>query len=100
MIKKTLITASLTLSLLIPLLGAGCASDQSVTSSATTSMKTYTKLMVALMQVDSSLGTKGKGARMNNPGNVGTWPGHDTSFRTWQEGVDAVAKFLDTHRVK
>jgi hypothetical protein len=59
-----------------------------------------TKLMVALMQVDSSLGTKGKGARMNNPGNVGTWPGHDTSFRTWQEGVDAVAKFLDTHRVK
>ncbi len=58
-----------------------------------------TKLMVAIMWVDSALGTKGKGARMHNPGNVGTWPGHDTSYGSWLEGVDVLAKWLAKHKI-
>jgi hypothetical protein len=51
---------------------------------------------MAIMQQDSSFGTKGLGARNNNPGNVGQFDSLGTQgvagYATMQEGVDAVAK--------
>lgn len=53
------------------------------------------EMMVAIMQQDSNLGTAGKGARTYNPGNVGnTDSGVEVNYKTWQAGVDAVAKNL------
>lgn len=58
------------------------------------------KLMIALMQQDSSLGTAGLGAKTNNPGNVGNDDaGNKVNFKTVDEGVDAVAKWLSKHKV-
>jgi hypothetical protein len=64
------------------------------------------KLMTALMQQDSSLGTQGKGAKSNNPGNVGSTSAgsiydsgsRTTTFPDWQSGVNAVAQWLSNHR--
>ncbi len=57
-------------------------------------------LIIAIMRQDSGLGTKGKGARTRNPGNVGTYGKRIKSFRTWEEGVEAVAKWLKKHKKK
>lgn len=64
------------------------------------------RVSVAIMQADSGLGTTGKGATSNNPGNVGstsTGSQYDTGnrttyFATWQAGVDAVSDWLSKHR--
>ena len=58
------------------------------------------KVMVALMQTDSSLGTAGDRAIQNhNPGNVGnTDNGANRYFNSWNDGVDAVADWLNRHR--
>lgn len=57
------------------------------------------KLMIAIMMQDSSLGTAGKGARTKNPGNVGNDDaGNEVTYNTWEEGVDAVAKWLSKHK--
>jgi hypothetical protein len=57
-------------------------------------------VMVALMQNDSMFGTKGKGSRSHNPGNVGNDDtGAIKDWGTWEKGVDAVAKWLFKHRV-
>ncbi len=59
------------------------------------------KLMVALMRQDSSLGTAGKAVRTRNPGNVGnTDSGGTQTFKTWRDGVFAVAKNLSKRKVK
>lgn len=58
-------------------------------------------LIIAIMHQDSTLGTKGLGAKTNNPGNVGnTDDGKVRRFRTIQEGVLAVAKTLAKHKIK
>lgn len=59
--------------------------------------------MMAIMQQDSSFGTKGAGARSFNPGNVGntetaTSTGNLVNFGDWQSGVDAVAQNLARRR--
>ena len=57
-------------------------------------------LIMALMQVDSGYGTAGKGANTRNPGNVGNMDdGRTRTFTTWQEGVNAVADWLNRHRI-
>ncbi len=57
------------------------------------------RLMVALMQTDSQLGTAGLGVRTKNPGNVGnTDSGATRTYNTWDEGVRAVAQWLSNHR--
>jgi hypothetical protein len=57
------------------------------------------EMLVAMMQQDSSLGTKGKGARTFNPGNVGNDDaGNIVNFGDWQSGVDAVGAWLNNHR--
>lgn len=59
-------------------------------------------LMIAIMQQDSSLGTAGIGARNHNPGNIGQFDELGTTptdgYKTWQEGVDAVASWLSRHK--
>lgn len=56
-------------------------------------------LLVAIMQNDSQFGTTGVGARTNNPGNVGNTGFAERSYPTWADGVNAVADWLDRHRV-
>lgn len=56
-------------------------------------------LLLAIMQNDSSFGTAGIGARTFNPGNVGNTGYAEQSFPSWQDGVNAVAEWLDKHRV-
>lgn len=59
------------------------------------------KLIISIMQQDSSMGTKGLGAKTKNPGNVGNDDsGKTQTFNSWNEGVDAVAKWLSGHRAK
>lgn len=61
-------------------------------------------LLVAMMQQDSSLGTKGLGAKNNNPGNIGQFDELGTNavdgYKTLGEGVDAVAKWLSNNKAK
>ena len=58
-----------------------------------------TRLMMAIMEQDSSFGTAGKAVRTLNPGNVGNNDAGDTvTYESWQEGVTAVAGWLSRHR--
>mgnify|MGYP006921318437 CR=1 FL=1 len=59
------------------------------------------KLMIAIMQQDSNLGTQGLAVKTKNAGNVGNDDaGNTQEFETWDEGVDAVAKWLSDHKSK
>lgn len=55
-------------------------------------------MMLAIMQLDSHFGTRGKGARNKNPGNVGTYGRKERVYNTWEDGVRAVAKWLSKHK--
>ena len=56
-------------------------------------------LMIALIQNDTMYGTKGEGAHLHNPGNVGDDDeGHTKDWGDWRCGVQAVANWLDKHR--
>lgn len=57
-------------------------------------------LVIALMQQDSSFGTKGKAVSTKNPGNVGnTDSGATSKHSSWRDGVFAVAKNLSKRKV-
>jgi len=66
------------------------------------------KMILAIMQEDSQFGTVGVGARTNNPGNVSNYcrnggnacpmKGNSYTFQSWEDGVNAVAKWLSNHR--
>lgn len=57
------------------------------------------RLLMAMMQQDSSFGTAGKAIRTQNPGNVGNDDtGREVTFSTWDAGVEAVAKWLSNHK--
>jgi predicted 3-demethylubiquinone-9 3-methyltransferase (glyoxalase superfamily) len=59
------------------------------------------EMIMAMMQQDSTFGTKGKAVRTLNPGNVGNDDaGNERNYGTWQEGVDAVAEWLSRHEVE
>jgi hypothetical protein len=59
------------------------------------------RLMMALMELDSRFGTAGVAVNTLNPGNVGNNDSGEThTYSSWDEGVEAVAKWLDDHRVK
>jgi len=58
------------------------------------------RLMMAIMELDSRFGTAGIAISTLNPGNVGNNDSGETrTYSSWDEGVDAVAKWLDNHRV-
>jgi hypothetical protein len=59
------------------------------------------EVILSIMAADSSMGTKGKAVRTLNPGNVGnTDDGATRGFKSWEEGVDAVAKNLAGRKTK
>jgi len=55
-------------------------------------------LLLAIMELDSQFGTQGVGATTNNPGNVGNTGTATQTFNSWDEGVMAVAQWLNNHR--
>jgi len=58
------------------------------------------KMMIAIMQQDSSLGTKGLAVRTKNPGNVGNDDeGNIRSYEDWPKGVEAVAQQLAKRKI-
>ena len=58
------------------------------------------RLMMAIMEQDSRFGTVGLAVSTTNPGNVGNDDaGNTRTYDSWQEGVNAVAEWLDRHRV-
>lgn len=67
--------------------------------SASLAYNVDTRLMIAMMEQDSSLGTAGLAVRTLNPGNVGNDDaGNIRTYASWQEGVTAVAEWLNRHR--
>ena len=58
------------------------------------------RLMMAIMEQDSRFGTVGIATSTLNPGNVGNDDsGNTRTYESWQEGVTAVAEWLNRHRV-
>lgn len=58
------------------------------------------RLMMAIMELDSRFGTAGIAIKTLNPGNIGNNDaGEIRTYNSWDEGVEAVAKWLDKHRV-
>src|SRR3989344_1307843 len=67
--------------------------------SAASAYNVDARLMMAIMEQDSSFGTAGKAVRTLNPGNVGNNDAGDmVTYESWQEGVTAVAEWLNRHR--
>lgn len=66
--------------------------------SATEQYSVDMPLLLAVMQNDSSFGTRGVGARTFNPGNIGNTGAKEVMLGSWDEGVKAVAKWLSIHR--
>lgn len=59
-----------------------------------------TRLMMALMELDSRFGTVGIAISTKNPGNIGNNDeGETRTYSSWEDGVDAVANWLNNHRV-
>jgi hypothetical protein len=58
------------------------------------------RLMLALMELDSRFGTVGVAVRTMNPGNVGNNGVDERTYPSWEEGVMAVAKWLNNHRIE
>ena len=57
------------------------------------------RLMMAIMEQDSHFGTAGVAVSTLNPGNVGNDDdGNTRTYESWQEGVTAVAEWLNRHR--
>jgi hypothetical protein len=69
-------------------------------TSATLAYTVDARLMMAIMEQDSSFGTAGVAVRTLNPGNVGNDDdGNTRTYKSWQEGVTAVAEWLSRHRI-
>lgn len=60
------------------------------------------KMVFSIMAQDSSMGTRGIGAKNFNPGNIGQFDSLGSTptggYKSWQEGVNAVAKWLSNHK--
>lgn len=57
------------------------------------------RLMVAIVQQDSSFATQGIAVSTFNPGNVGNDGTNTRTYQSWEEGIDAVANWLNNHRI-
>jgi hypothetical protein len=74
--------------------------DGEMIVSAASAYGVDSRLMMAIMEQDSSFGTAGKAVRTLNPGNVGNDDsGNTRTYESWQKGVTAVAEWLNRHRV-
>jgi uncharacterized protein YjdB len=56
------------------------------------------RLVLAILQLESEFGTAGVGANTLNPGNVGNTGTETKTYGSWQEGIEAVAEWLNRHR--
>ena len=75
------------------------SSDDVIT--AAREYKVDPRMVLAMMQQDSTFGTRGKAVRTRNPGNVGNDDsGRTVVFRTWLDGVRAVARNLSKRKVR
>ena len=82
----------------------GTAANSPITGdmvlSAANSTGVDPKMILTMMQADSSMGTAGLGSRTYNPGNVGNDDtGKQVNYNNWQTGVNAVANWLAKHEV-
>lgn len=66
--------------------------------SASSQYSIDTRLLMAIMELDSRFGTAGVAVSTLNPGNVGNTGTETRSYPTWQDGVNAVAEWLNSHR--
>ena len=67
---------------------------------AATKYEVDVRLVMALMEQDSRFGTAGLAIRTRNPGNVGNDDdGNTVTYNTWDEGVEAVARWLSRNRI-
>lgn len=75
--------------------------DGKMVASAAQAYSIDPALLLAIMQNDSLFGTKGLGAKTRNPGNVGNDDaGNIRRYKTWNDGVVAVAQWLAAHKVE
>lgn len=58
------------------------------------------RLAMALMELDSRFGTAGVAVDTLNPGNVGNTGTATRTYDSWQDGVNAVASWLNRHRLE
>ena len=56
------------------------------------------RLLMAIMELDSRFGTAGVAIITLNPGNVGNTGSSSRTYSSWQDGVNAVANWLNNHR--
>ena len=66
--------------------------------SAASTYQVDIRLMMALMELDSRFGTVGIAISTMNPGNVGNTGTSTATYASWQDGVNAVADWLNRHR--
>ncbi|MBI5530979.1 MAG: glucosaminidase domain-containing protein [Candidatus Doudnabacteria bacterium] len=57
------------------------------------------RLMMAIIELDSRFGTAGVAVNTFNPGNVGNTGSSTRTYSSWAEGVNAVADWLNKHRI-
>jgi len=68
-------------------------------TSAVSAYSVDARLTMAIMEQDSRFGTLGVAVRTLNPGNIGNDDdGNTRHYESWQEGVTAVAEWLNRHR--
>ena len=58
------------------------------------------RLVIALIQQDSQFATLGLAVTTFNPGNVGNDGTNTHVYPSWEDGVDAVANWLNNHRTQ
>lgn len=57
------------------------------------------RLLMAIAELESRFGTLGVAVKTLNPGNVGNTGTATRTYSSWQAGLDAVADWLDKHRI-
>jgi hypothetical protein len=78
----------------------GCPLTGSMIFGAAQEYNVDCRLMMALMELDSHFGTAGIAVSTFNPGNIGNTGTATRTYSSWQAGVEAVAQWLDNHRIK
>lgn len=57
------------------------------------------RLLISMLELESRFGTAGVAVSTLNPGNVGNTGTATRIYGSWQEGVNAVAEWLNRHRI-
>ena len=77
----------------------GCPLNGSMIFNAAQEYNVDCRLLMAIMEQDSRYGTAGIAVSTFNPGNVGNTGTATRTYSSWQAGVEAVAQWLDNHRI-